>query len=329
MFDYNFVFFYANDDVDKVLLGLELYNHPQVRVYRSTFNGSDLRQKLFHFHMAYSVNRRINLPLKSLWFKSMYEQDFNNDRPMCFVFLGGNMVRYDGGFIRYVHNRNPNNRVVMQHWDLISKKVDYDYDTIKRKVDLAITYDRIEAKKYGIHYFQETTYSKPIKALQNPIIKQDVYFLGMAKDRLEMIYAVYRYLIIRGVKCKFMIAGVPKEKRISGEGLEYISGISYEENIRNVIESKCVLEVVQGESSDITLRVKEAIAYERRLISNCPADINEFFNPNQLIQFDEVSDIDTKLAKASLPAEGFPPKMDMNPLKRLYDIQEQLEKLDG
>lgn len=328
-FHYNFVFFYVRDDYLKQAIGLDLLRHPQVRIYNQTFYGPCFLQNIYHLHTSYRVNSKFNLPFKFIWFRRMYEQDFNNSLPICFIFLGGNMIRFDGGFTKYVKKRNPRNRVVMLHWDLISKKIKYDYNIIKNKVDLAISYDKEEARKYGIHYFQETTYSKPIKAPQNPIIKQDVYFLGMAKDRLEMIYAVYRYLIIRGVKCKFLIAGVSEEKRISGEGLEYISGISYEENIRNVIESKCILEVVQGGSSDITLRVKEAIAYERRLISNCPADINEFFNPNQLIQFDEVSDIDAKLAKASLPAEGFPPKMDMNPLKRLYDIQEQLEKLDG
>ena len=329
MFNYNFVFFYASEDIDKVILGLEVYKHPQVRVYDFAFNGSFLRKKIFHLHMAYRINKRIDLPLKSIWFKSMYEQNFCNDLSKCFVFLGGNMVRYEGGFICYVHNRNPLNRVVVQHWDLISKKIDYDYNIIKNKVDLAITYDRAEARKYGIHYFQETTYSKLVEVPSNSIIKQDVYFLGAAKDRLDKIFAVYKYLTTHGVKCKFMIAGVPMEKRISGNGLEYITGISYDENIRNVIESKCILEVIQGGSSDITLRVKEAIAYGRRLITNCPAEIKEYFNPTQLIQFDEISDIDTKIAKASLPEDGFPPKLDMNPLKRLYDIQEQLEKLNG
>lgn len=328
-FHYNFVFYYVRDDYLKQAIGLELLTHPQVRIYKEAFRGPYFLQKLYHLHTSYSLNSKINIPFKFIWFRRMYKQNFNNNMPICFIYIGGNMIRFDGGFTEYVKKRNSRNRVVMLHLDLISKNVNYDYNTIKDKVDLAITYDKEEARKYGIHYFQETTYSKPIIAMENPAFKQDVYFLGMAKDRLEEIYAVYQYLTIRGVKCKFLIAGVPEEKRISGKGLEYISRISYDENVRNVIESKCVLEVVQGGSSDITLRVKEAIAYERRLISNCPADLKEFFNPNQLIQFDEVSDIDTKLAKASLPAEGFPPKMDMNPLKRLYDIQEQLEKLDG
>ena len=326
---YNYIFFFAWRDYARPMLGSELYNHPQVHIYNYAFSGPSWQQRLFHLHTAYRINEKVDLPLKSIWFKKMYDKGFNNDLPLCFVYIGANTVRYDGGFVDYVRKRDPHNKVVVLQWDLIAKKVKYDFNIIRKKVDLAVTYDKAEADKYAIHYFQETCYSKPVEIPEHPTIKQDVYFLGAAKDRLDRLHAIYRYLTDRGVKCKFMIAGAPEDKRISGEGMEYITGISYEENVRNVIESKCVLEVVQEGSSDITLRVKEAIAYERRLITDCAAKLDEYFNPNQLIQFSDISQIDTDLAKAALPENGFPPKMDMNPLKRLYDIQEQLEKLNG
>ena len=274
---YNFVFLFAGYDYHAAMLGKELFTHPLVRIYKYAFKGNRLEEFLFHLHTAYSINEKFELPFKSIWFKRMYEQDFSNDLPICFVYVSPNMVRYEGGFIDYVRKQNPDNRIVMLHWDLISKKVKYEYDIIKRKVDLAITYDSEEAKKYGIHYFRETVYSKLVKE----------------------------------------------------EGIEYIDSITYKKNLHYVIESKCILEVVQGNSSDITTRAKEAMAYGKRLITDCRSDLRSCFHEGQLICFSEVSQIDPDLIRADYPTGGYPPLLDMNPLKRLYDIQEQLEKLNG
>lgn len=328
MLHYNFVFLYATSDYIYPMLGTELYNHPQVRVYKYAFNGPNYIQKLFHMHTSYSINKKIELPFKQIWFKRMYKQDFKNSLPTCYVFLGGNTIRFDGGFLTYIRTKNPKNRIVVLHWDLISKKIRYDYDIIKRKVDLAVTYDKKEAKQYRIHYFQETPYSRILELPAHIDIKYDVYFLGAAKDRLEKLYEVFFYLKSYGVKCKFLIAGVPSNKQLLEEGLEYIDSISYRENIRNVICSKCVLEIVQEGSNDITLRAKEAIAYQKRLITNCKTDLSPFFNAGQLIQFDTVSQINIRVIEQDLPREGYPILLDMDPLRRLYDIQEQLEKID-
>lgn len=323
------MFLYAAQDFMHYMIGDELYNHPQVRIYKYAFNGPSWMQKLYHIHTAYSINEIKELPFKQVWYKRRYNQYFNNDLPICFIYLGGNMLRFDGGFTDYVRKRDPRNKIVMLHWDLISKKIRYDYSIIKNKVDLAVTYDKREAEKYHIHYFQETPYSKILEAPEWVEIKQDVYFLGAAKDRLDKLYDVFYYLKSRGVVCKFMIAGVPSEKQIVEEGIDYIKSISYRENIQNVIASKCVLEIVQEGSNDITLRAKEAIAYEKRLITDCHTDLHDYFNPGQLIQFSDILQIDTDLVKSSLPEEGFPSLLDMNPLNRLYDIQEQLEKNNG
>ena len=326
---YNFVFLFAGYDYYAAMLGKELFTHPLVRIYKYAFKGNRLEEFLFHLHTAYSINEKFEIPFKSIWFKRMYEQDFSNDLPICFVYVSPNMVRYEGGFIDYVRKQNPDNRIVMLHWDLISKKVKYEYDIIKRKVDLAITYDSEESKKYGIHYFRETVYSKLVKEPESPEIKWDVYFLGAAKDRLDKLYEIYAFLRENNLKCKFLIADVPAEKRISGEGIEYIDSITYKKNLHYVIESKCILEVVQGNSSDITTRAKEAMAYGKRLITDCRSDLRSCFHEGQLICFSEVSQIDPDLIRADYPTGGYPPLLDMNPLKRLYDIQEQLEKLNG
>ncbi|MGM9598530.1 MAG: hypothetical protein ACI3VY_01285 [Faecousia sp.] len=225
-----------------------------------------------------------------------------------------------------MRKKSPQNRQVILHNDLIKKKCHYDYHLIRDKVDLATTYDLNEAKQYGIHYFQETTYSKLVPEPEEVEYTQDVYFLGAAKDRLPIIYAVYHRLHDAGLKCKFQIAGVSPEKQLSGEGLEYIQGISYEENLQNVINSKCVLELIQDGSCDITTRALEAIAYRRRLLTNCTMCDPAIFHNGQLQIFDTPDSIDPSFIREPLHPERYTPKLDMNPLRRLYDIQDQLER---
>lgn len=323
---FNFVFLFARDDFWKSVLGEELYNSPNVRVYKRAFNGNKFLEFLFRIHWSYKINSLIELPFKSIWFKKMYTQDFKNDLPLCFVYMGGNNIRYDGGFCDYVRKQSSENRQVIYHGDLISKKCKYDYSIIRNKVDMATTYDKEEAEKYGIYYFPETVYSKLISDTEDAHFEQDVYFLGVAKDRLPKIMQVYGKLHSDGLKVKFLIAGVEPENQIMGEGIEYIKGISYKENLQNVIKSKCILEIIQGGSSDITLRTREAMAYRRKLLTNCLGCDEKLFNVGQLYKFNEIDDIDTFSLKKDFNPKNFEPKVDMNPIRRLHFIQEALEE---
>ena len=325
-FDYNFVFIFSIYDYWNAILGDEVINHPQVKFYKRSFNGNKFLQKLFKIHWAYKLNSFINLPFKSIWFKKMYEQNFNNDLPICFVFLSPSYLRFDGGFAKYIKKRNPLNKIVAYHSDLISKKCDYNYDIIRNKADLSVTYDKAESQKYNIHYFRETVYSKLILEPNNVIFENDVYFLGAAKDRLNKIYEIFDFLTENNLKCKFQLAGVEKQFQKNVEGIEYIDSVSYEENLKNVIKSKCVLEITQGGSSDITLRTREAIAYRRKLLTDCALCEESFFNKNQLQKFTKSTDIDIEFIKEDYSPDDFNPVVNLSPFTRLYDIQQALEK---
>ena len=323
---YNFVFFFARDDYWKAILGEELYECENVHVYEEAFDGSPFLKKLFHYHWAYSVNRKLRLPFKRIWFRRMYRQSFRNDLPLCFVYLGGNNIRFDGGFCKYVRKQSPDNRQVVLHQDLISKKLDYDYEEVRSKVDLCTTYDKAEAEHYGIHYFQELTFSKLIPIPENVEFQQDVYFLGAVKDRLEKLIAVYKKLQNAGLICKFMIAGVPKEQQIQGDGISYITNIPYSENLKNVLHSRCILELAQGGSADSTVRAREAIAYGRKLLTDCQSTNPEFFHQGQLQVFSDPDAIDLSSLRDDYDPNCFPAKIDQSPILRLIDIQTQLEE---
>lgn len=324
---YNYVILFADDDYWKAILGKELYQHEQIKVYEKAFEGNRFLKMLFRLHWSYSINSKFNLPLKSIWFRKIYNQKFSKERPLCFIYMGANNIRYDGGFTDYVRKRSSKNRQVILHNDLISKKCKYDYRLVRDKVDLATTYDLDEAKKYGISYFCETTYSKLLPEPETVDFKYDVYFLGAAKDRFEKILQVYDKLSNDGLKCLFLIAGVSPEAQVERDGIQYISGISYLENLQYVIESKCILEIIQSDSCDITTRVLEAAAYRRKLLTDCSQCDEAYFNEGQLQKIGSVEDIDTESLKQDYDPNDFPPKLDMDPMNRIYFIEKNIEEL--
>lgn len=325
---YNFVIFFAREDYCKAILGKEVYDSEYVHVYKETFNGNKILRKLFHFHWSYRINSIVQLPFKRLWFKRMYNQKFKNELPVCFLYWDGNNIRFDSGFTKYVRKKNPKNKQVILHMDLISKKIDYPYKVLKDKVDLTITYDANEAIQYGISYFKNDTYSKLIPEPDRLEIHQDIYFLGNVKDRMKIILDVYQKLYSQGIKCKFLLAGVPEEQQKKYEGIEYITNISYEENLKNVIHSKCILEIIQQGSSDLTMRACEAIAYGRRFLTNCQLCEKKNFHKDQLQIFDDINKIDVEFITKNLELREYPALLDMDPMRRLYFIQDELEVIN-
>ena len=303
---YNFVFLFARESFFTSIFGTDFYRGEHSRVYRQAFSGNELLQKLFRFHWAYKVNQKVNLPLKSIWFRRICRQDFAEERPLCYVYLGGNSIRYDGGLTAYIRKKDPPARQVVLHLDLISKKCKYDYSIIRNKVDAAVTYDRGEAEKYGINWYPGRFYNRTLPLTEPAEFETDVYFLGNAKDRLDQILAVYHQLRSQQLRCRFLLTGVPQERQEDLEGIQYIDGISYEENLQYVQSSKCILEIGQHGSDAATLRLSEAVTYHRLLLSNC-SDIKncEYYIPETMSFFTSADDIDLKFLKKEIPYEVF------------------------
>ena len=61
------------------------------------------------------------------------------------------------------------------------------------------------------------------------------------------------------------------------------------------------------------------------MLTNCQLCDEEFFNPGQMQKFIEPDAIDLDFIKAKFVPDNYDPKLDMNPMHRLFDIQNALE----
>lgn len=296
---YNYVFFSVDSDFFAPIFS-DLSRYEFVKVFKKAFESNALIQKLFFLHWSAKLNKIIKMPFKNLWYKKMCYHKFENDKPICYVFVGGKYIAEDDIFINYIKALNHNNKCVMLCLDIL-EKTDIDVGDLKKRIDKIITYDFSESQKYDIDYLDMDYYTPIVDVTTPTTFENDVYFLGYAKDRLNEIHSAYKFFTSNNIKCKFVICGTKSKDRIKGDGLIYSSPISYIENLKNVNSSRCILEIIQGNTVAPTLRLREAKTYKRKLITNNtnPEYLKSLTNDN-LCVYQDVKNIDIDFIKSEI-----------------------------
>lgn len=319
---YNYIFYNICEDYFNPIFS-ELSKFPFAKVFTRAFNSNPLLQKLFFIHWSAKLNRRINLPFKNIWFKKMCQHKFPDNKPVCYVFLGGKYLNQDDRLFKYIKKLNPDNKCVIIYLDLASKNKP-KVERLKLLSDLIITYDKGEAEKLDISYLDIDYYTPLIEVTEPESFLYDVCFLGFAKDRLNEIHKAYNFFTKQGLKCKFIVCGTKEEDRISGEGLIYSPPVSYMENLKIVNSSKCILELIQGNSVAPTLRLREAKTYKRKLITN---NQNEEYlkslDKSNLCVFKDIEEIDTGFVKSEINYSAFDENYS-SPIKLVEYLEDTL-----
>lgn len=284
-----------------------------------------LLRALHKLHWSAKLNAKIRLPMKRIWFKKMCRHSFDSKKPICYVFIGGQYIAGNRELRDYIRSLNPENRIVILFGDLIAKKHYKDFEAVRNSADILITYDKKEAETYGILCCGSRQYNRLQEVTEPDRFDTDVYFLGYAKDRLDTIMEVYRYLTENGLKCRFDLAEVPADRQQPLEGISYISGIPYQESVRRLNKAKCVLEVCQKGSDACTKRMVESVVYHRLLLTNADVVHSEYYIPQTMLQFHEASDIDIEALKRPIPYGAFSEaNHSFSPVQKLLFIDNHL-----
>ncbi len=324
--NYNYVFFNTSGDYfEPEFKPLKKYSN--VRIYDYAFCSNRILQKIFFLHWSNKLNRIIHLPFKSIWYNLICNQSFNDNKPICFVSLGGKYFNDDPNLIKHIKKINPNNKCVIYCSDLISKK-NWDISKVKNHCDFIMTFDEGEAKQYDILHYPALGYGAIIDIVESKSFKNDVYFLGFAKDRLDDIHYTYKVLKNNGFRCKFIICGTSPEDRLVDDGLYYQKPISYRENLKNVNESKCVLELIQGGGTSLTLRTQEAQVYKRKLLTNNINLFNQtYYDEKNMSVFSNANNIDFDFLRSEIDYDTFYKNYLFEPEKIIEYLEEKLEDI--
>ncbi len=92
-----------------------------------------------------------------------------------------------------------------------------------------------------------------------------------------MIVQTYNYLNDSGVTTYFGVGRPPKDI-VKEKGIHYFPYVMpYEKYLQFVINTNCIVEILQDGTTGYTLRTWEALAFNKKLLTNNPEIINAEF----------------------------------------------------
>lgn len=283
---------------------------------------------LYKIHNSNKIHNFINLPLKKLWFKYYIPEKFDKNSNIVFLFFGRQLFLLEYGYIDYLKKQYPNSKFVCFFQDLIKTHKDVNLKKTMEIFDLIISFDQNDSKEYGIQYFPLVNSAARID-LDSEFEYSDVYFLGYAKDRLHDIISAYEVLSALNLKCSFYVVDAKNDEIKYPDKIKYISGMSYDDNLKHISKTKCLLELMQKEGRGYTQRMMEAIMYDKLIITNNPT-VNHapFFNPLNILQYSDIESIANDLTffhnfERSVDHQY---KDNISPIKLLQFITENLKE---
>ena len=320
----NYVVFSIDEDyIDAMLSDLKGLSYVQIRP-KVIDSKSVFVRALFRLHWSRKVNHKIQLPLKRLWFNTLSKNSFDNNKPICYLYLGGREKLAQNGFIDYVKAYDPSSSNVLIFLDRLKAYSKAQVEQLKQMFDLVFSYDPIEAKEYDVEFLPYFFGKSGLLEFRGEP-ENDVYFVGYAKNRLPEILAAYRALTERQLRCDFRIVGVNECDRVYVEGIKYSGQIPYEQATREMLNAKCILDVTQKGAAGPSLRVAESILYHRKLLSDNAALLDSYmYNPEHMLVFSSVGDAEAEFVKAPLSNEVYRDSDIMSSVELLEFIDNKL-----
>lgn len=253
---------------------------------------------LHKLHNSPKVNKIFNVPFRGIWAKSIIDPETRNalskDDRICFCFSALSYPLLKNNIIEYLKRRYPLCKTMCFLNDIASlyydRFPDFSVEELKKKFDVVITYNPIDAEKYDLVLDRPRLYVFD-DGSQTEEINNDVFFIGDNKDRIDEIHRIYSLLSGHGLKCDFSVINVPEEKQQYKGKIKYNSYLPYSEVVKAVKGSRAVLNIIQANSEGITLRDYEAIGMGKVLITNAKSIMySDFYSPEMVIPLEDLED---------------------------------------
>ena len=281
-------------DVGKMENGIQ-----RTRTYET---GNKFLEALIHLHFSYAITQFVNLPGKVIWNRYCVLDELIEDGGFeYFIIIVNNAIHR----LSVKHLNELQRRSNVHIFSLILDPFEHLPKNVRKQLmavewDKVFSFQRSDCEKYGFE-FTDKIYSKAdIEKYAVPSDpKTDVYFVGLAKDRMEKIFCVYRFLTEKGCKCDFtVIVGKDElaEYKAKYKGISFeTSRVPYTEVLRKLSATKSILELCAEGQDGLTMRFYEAAFYNKLLITNNQTAKNsELYNPIFMQVVRDYSEIDAK-----------------------------------
>ena len=256
-------------------------------------------KKIRRVHFANPANHKFWLPLKCLWdgTNTLRFKDLDPSKRNYIIFQTG--IKFSAHYIERL-KRERNACIVLYMPDNIrTMKMAQDKQEFQRfcqhyHVDQVYSFDPKDCEEFGVEFFD--FYSMlPVNhwAIAKEDDKPRILYVGgcRSKGRLDTLHALYDKLKDQ-VHCTFYLNGV-KSEDANHSGIIYNHLLSYAEVVQLVQQHDIIVEIMNGTQAGNTLRLKEAVCYNKCLLTNNPIiKSSPYYHSDYMQIFDNVEDID-------------------------------------
>ncbi len=196
--------------------------------------------------------------------------------------------------------------LVLNSWDAASPHlVNHKSDILSNVWDGVYSYDYKDCKRFGWNHIGLSYFSSQ---LLNPVNtnKIDMYFIGGLKgNRESLITDVFNECQKNQVLClmdvfKYNSIQLNEKIVLPDSSMFDIHDVwlPYRDVLKKISESNCILEILQGNQKTQSIRYFEAIAYNKKLLTNNPNIFNmPYYDKRYMKYFRTVKDIDFEWVK--------------------------------
>lgn len=285
----------------------DLANMENVVVIRNIYYNK-IYKKLYDFYAPRKERfymKIINPIIHSIVFKRLFygrcyslsRISFRKDTINCILMINsGFCYGYSKQYMEYIRTMVPNAYLVLYQMDPTDKFYTMLY---KEKVfdmfDLVYNINKEDADRYQQEYWPLVC-SMDNGFEQEKKIPYDIYFCGFGTDRSALMSKMYLEARTKDVRTKFLAYYF---RPLNYEGVEDIcEQMSYQQNLKYISESNCLLEIMHDDYDNQTLRYGEAVMYNKKLLSNNKKITTyPFYNEKYMKVFESIEDIDWEWIK--------------------------------
>ena len=286
---------------------------------------------LWRLHVGRRINQHVNLPGKQIW--GLPIKRICSDRTVEYWVILTNTIALWYGLGRLKRIKKQSNIYLalilqddLRSWDGIRIQ-EYIGSGI---FDYIFTFDPEDARKVKMLFSNIPFIPRSISVY--PEIAVDLYFAGGNNGRLDILHGVFSSLIQHNLIPFFRITRVERKEQITSDKIIYNRPVPYEQIVKELLTSNCILEILKSTQTAATLRYYEAVCYNKKLLTNNKNIVNlPFYNPEWMHVFENPEDIDWGWVKERVPVDyhydgRFSP---IHLVDRIIELEEQKEAQSG
>lgn len=241
---------------------------------------------LINNNFILKILRRLHIffkiPRKDIWLDKSKLEDIEKEDIIIF---------FDSYTFEYLDlaSRLENKKKIWLWNQLDKSKYKYIYQIKKIFKNEIWSFDPKDCKKEKFNFLPQFYWWKKDNKMEKE--KYDLLFIGRDKGRYQFLKEFLSFLENRGMS---IFGAILREKFKLYSSSKYITNnfFEYSEIINMIKKSKCILDINKEEQEGLTLRVMEAIFFEKKLITNNLEIIKyDFYTPENIYVLNDIKKI--------------------------------------